>query len=294
VTTSPPQKVSPVPGFLYVALGALVWGAAWWTRDPGLTRAMLWFGILVIGPLAMLVSRPDGFIRVAFFAALPTGALLAFAEFPHGLQAAPYFAVTVLIALRGAWLALTRKPGRDTIRAAGFVYVGVAGAWTWAEAAGVHFGFGPVIALLTGVHFHYAGFALQALAWRAASNRAGLLAGWGTTVGTPLVGVSFWFNPTAELVASVFLASAVVLVAAVQARQARRMKFPANVLIWLSSLSVLAGMVLAVGYPAGIVFETYWLSIPTMVKTHGMLNGFGFCLCGLLARLMTGGKGTQA
>jgi hypothetical protein len=45
-------------------------------------------------------------------------------------------------------------------------------------------------------------------------------------------------------------------------------------------------MALAAAYAAGVALETYWLSIPTMARTHGLLNGVGFTLCALLAHTL--------
>jgi hypothetical protein len=272
----------------YAVPGALLWLVALWFREPDLTRTMLWFGVLVIAPLALQAAGPDRWLRLALRLALPAGAVLVLFELPHGLQAVPWAAVTLLLALRGAWLGLSRRPGRDTVRAAGFVFAGVAGMWTLADAAGRDFGYGPMIALLTAVHFHYAGLALQVLAWRASASasRAGLLAGFGVTVGTPLVGAAFVVAPLLELPATLLLAVSALVLSAVQSRQALAWGVFARVLMWVASASFVVGMALAVVYAAGMTFETYWISIPRMVQTHGLLNGFGFCLCALLARIL--------
>jgi hypothetical protein len=51
----------------------------------------------------------------------------------------------------------------------------------------------------------------------------------------------------------------------------------------LSSVALAAGMALAGAYAVGEFRETLWLGIPVMAWSHGLLNGVGFVLCGLLA-----------
>jgi hypothetical protein len=53
---------------------------------------------------------------------------------------------------------------------------------------------------------------------------------------------------------------------------------------WLlaaSALSIVATMWLAVIYTLGDYKGEVWISIPQMARTHGILNAFGFSLCGL-------------
>jgi hypothetical protein len=57
----------------------------------------------------------------------------------------------------------------------------------------------------------------------------------------------------------------------------------AQLLLVVSSLSSLVAMVLASLYAYSIVTQTLIINIPQMAMTHGLLNSFGFSLCGLLA-----------
>jgi len=49
-----------------------------------------------------------------------------------------------------------------------------------------------------------------------------------------------------------------------------------------SPATILAGMTLACVYAFGEFLGKDWIFIPAMARTHGLLNGIGFVLVGLL------------
>jgi len=51
----------------------------------------------------------------------------------------------------------------------------------------------------------------------------------------------------------------------------------------ISSMSLVAGMSLAATYAITPVAGTAWPDIATMIRTHGVVNAFGFAACGLMA-----------
>ena len=57
----------------------------------------------------------------------------------------------------------------------------------------------------------------------------------------------------------------------------------ARVLLAVSAGSVLAGMSLASGYAVGDFLGRELISIPLMARLHGVINSFGFALCGLIS-----------
>jgi YndJ-like protein len=59
--------------------------------------------------------------------------------------------------------------------------------------------------------------------------------------------------------------------------------FPAQVLLLISSASSLPAMSFACIYAYSIVFKKLLIDIPQMAMTHGVINAFGFSLCGLIA-----------
>jgi hypothetical protein len=58
---------------------------------------------------------------------------------------------------------------------------------------------------------------------------------------------------------------------------------PAQILLLISSAASLPAMTFACLYAYSIVFKKLFLAIPQMAATHGVVNAFGFALCGLVA-----------
>lgn len=58
----------------------------------------------------------------------------------------------------------------------------------------------------------------------------------------------------------------------------------------MSGLAVWLPMVLAVAWAAGQHWDVPALSIPDMVRTHGLGNAIGFVLCGLAGRNLSVGR----
>ena len=239
-------------------------------------------------------------ISVSMLAAslvLPAGPLAA------GL-AIPWLIITLLLALFGTrWILKDiRDLNADFSMAAALVLVAVGGGWTLASRAGLRpAGFSDQIVMLTGVHFHYAGFALPLLTgWTVRqlelssdpsgfrkTNAAGtwrrlLVAA--VVCGVPLVGLGITFSPLLEVVASGLLTLAACSLAVIQSLVARH---PAHTerrgLLLISSISLLCGMTLAITYATGEYLEVPLLKISTMIPLHGIANAIGFSLCGLLA-----------
>ena len=55
----------------------------------------------------------------------------------------------------------------------------------------------------------------------------------------------------------------------------------ARALLRGSSACGIAAMLLVIPYALGDYLQSYWLPIPIMVRTHGILNGPGFLLLAL-------------
>lgn len=152
--------------------------------------------------------------------------------------------------------------------------------------------FSDEIVLLTGVHFHYAGFALPVLTARALRARPGWFAratALAVVVLIPLVGVGITFSPGIEVAASLGLALACFAVAGLQVRAADEARSPiAWSLLAASALALVAGMSVAAVYAVGEyrvscgIDSARSIDIPAMIPLHGALNGVGFALCGLL------------
>jgi uncharacterized protein (UPF0548 family) len=174
---------------------------------------------------------------------------------------------------------------------AAMIFLAVGGVWTTASRYGAGLmGFKEPIVLLTGAHFHFAGFALPlltGLAWRTVPSIPARIAAVGVVAGVPLTAVGITVGsrlPLVEALASWELAGACVFVALLQLLLAfRRGSATFRLAMFVSGVSLLGGMGLAAAYALGEYTEQNWLDIPTMVRWHASINALGFALPGLLA-----------
>jgi hypothetical protein len=264
---------------------------------------------LVIVPLGLSLVRPRDMhglhtwpYRLALLtqpigAAVATISLLLPAGKVAGGFAFGWFLVTCVIALNGVSRFVLRGARRSEEIAISFglMFIAVGGFWFWMSRHGFHpLGFQEPIVLLTGMHFHYTGFAAPLLvgltgrAMRESGVSAGLL--YRLTVallllGAPIVALGIaiplpWLALAGASLISVslcFLAGLVIgrIVPAVPSRGA-------GVLLLISSGSSVVGMILAFLYAYSVVAQKVILTIPQMAYTHGVLNAIGFAFCGLL------------
>ena len=291
------------------ACGALFWLLTFPVRtgdspETDLIERVFLFAVFVIVPLAVsLIAKSENWIALRYAIwAQPLGALLCFASFVlsqgvlAGALASLWLATTTLIALAGLTriFLVKRIAGGELAISFGMIYVSIGGAWLVASRLGLQpFGFGDTIVLLTAVHFHFAGFAapiLAGLAGRAVQRQrvasiaiatAAIL----VVLGTPIVAAGITFSPTLALAgtltvtAGLALLGIAVIASVVPAINSRLSKS----LLVVASLSSITAMILASLYAYSIVTRTVIIDIPHMAMTHGLLNAFGFALCGLLA-----------
>jgi hypothetical protein len=145
--------------------------------------------------------------------------------------------------------------------------------------------FSPWIVLLTGAHFHYAGFGLTlSLALFLVEKPDDIVfkncsrAVLGGVIFTALgiTTTQLGFTHLIETSASVWMAIAAFSVGiAVLLRGVREMKIVK--ILWISSgLCLMAGMILALGYALRNIIFIEWLNMPHMQAVHGTLNALGF------------------
>ncbi len=258
---------------------------------PGLMDLLFLLAAWAIVPLGLTVLPDLGPIRAAR-RLQPVAAALATASFfvPKGPAAAgltvPWLVLDGLLAL-GALLVLKSvlRSARGLLLAAAMGFPVVGGVHLVASRLGHPLaGFPEPIVLLTAIHFHYTAFAAPILASLAGRCRPALLCGLGIVGGTPLLAAGFLFSPTLKVAGVGVLSASVVGLALGQLALAARLPDRrARILLTLSSLAAIAGMALAAVYEHGFATGRTWISIPRMTWTHGMLNGAGFSLLGLLA-----------
>jgi hypothetical protein len=175
--------------------------------------------------------------------------------------------------------------------AVGEGYLLVAGIWLVASRAGIQFiGFREPIVLLTGVHFHFAGFASAVLAGltyerlRQSKNLALLRAAVVAVVcGPGILGLAFLFGPKLKLVAALLIAFGQIGLAVGMIRAGIAAKGNGGRwLLFLAGGSVAVGMTLAAVWAIGEYPLQPFVDIRQMAQFHGVLNAVGFSLCGLL------------
>lgn len=134
-------------------------------------------------------------------------------------------------------------------------------------------GFSTAIILLTGVHFHFAGFGLLAIASLLAAQRPALrIAVLGLIIGIPITAAGFILasDPLGALGAAVVGLSGIG-VAIVMLRGHARSRLT-RYIRRLAGVALLVGMPMAIAWSAAIVLGLRFLDLELMVRTHGALN----------------------
>jgi hypothetical protein len=261
----------------------------------------------------------DGRLLAAARRAQPAGAALAVLAIvlepgtAAGVLALGWVAVCLVATGAGAGIGLgwrSAPTGRlpdagDLAVAVALAYLSVGAAWLACSRFGWHpLGFSTDIVRLTGVHFHYAGFALPllgALALRDAEGRSRaarsllVLGCAASVVGPPIVALGFTYEAAIpQAGGAVVMTVAAWAVAAGTAWSVgpawRRRGWPAagGALLAVSAASPIVAMVLAVQWAIGQHWAVPALSVDDMAATHGLLNGLGFVGAGLVGWTILG------
>lgn len=266
------------------------------------------FAPLVIFPLGIIltdqldqnaISYPERFGRTM---QLPA-AILATASFlfQPGILAAtlaiPWLGVCVLFALggalrigRGAYAQL-----EQLCNAVSFLYLAVGGSWLFASRLGLQpMDFQEPIVLLTGIHFHYAGFAAPLLARSVAraltvsngrESRAVLLRVMiaGVLAAPGALALGFVIGPRTKLLAALLLAASEIGLAVSFVGALRNTgRLSAEILLTIAAASVGFSMAFAAIWAIGEYPLQPFVHLGEMEAFHGTANAFGFTLCGLL------------
>jgi len=308
------------------AAGCATVGAAVWTGIAVLSRIgavrigaielLFLFAPLVIVPLGMELGRQlDGSDQLKELARRlqPVGAGLAMIALmlPPGRNAAVaaggWALVCALMAGSGT-LQMSRALSSGTERGTRVIRIvmGIAsidlligGSWVVASRRGMQpLGIGEPIALLTGVHFHFAGFAtaMIAAATLQFAERRGetpwlkYLAL--TVAGAPIVlAAAFLISPLVKMVAAVLFSASVAGLAIVLRANARKIgDAAARVLLQVAAIAIFVGMMFAGAYAFAGYLGHGGVTIAQMTRSHGILNAVGFCLPGLLGWLVKGSR----
>ncbi len=286
-------------------VGIVLWAAACLWLQPSLLVGLLLIGPFVAVPLVLAMvppPRPGARWKMAWSALcavqLPAAAAAAVSfHYEAGVIATawtiPWLAFASLLGLA----ALVRLIGHRGLpmgelaidAGLGFLFVGA--FWLAVSRSGQSLlGFGDPIAILTAAHFNLAGIVVPVLAGfatRALPGRLSTLAAFGAVSGLPVVaaGITLHAQGVARInsVAVGYFALAMLLLSAVHARLALRPGPVGARLLWgLSAASLPVGMALAVVYATGEI-TGYFIGVDAMVRSHAIINVFGFALPALTA-----------
>lgn len=283
---------------------------------PAMLEMLILLHALVLTPASLLLlsePRRDGsFPTFARFATvLQPGAAVALTVsffLPAGVGAGtltlPYLLLGLMVALHGLWRYFGRSRGlsgyfRPTELAldTGCLFFLVATVWLSASRFGLGLlGFSEPLVLLTAAHFHYAGWSASLITGLLGRILAAQKLG-GPVYGVAAVGViaapiltalGITYSPLVEVVGAWLLAASLSLVAMLLVVSAafvavRRL---ARIFLLMAAAGVLMGMALAVLFSYGEYTGQELISIPDMVRTHGLINALLFCGMGTLAMLL--------
>ncbi len=299
---------------VFALCGTVAWatlaGLAGAGKAPlGVIELLFLFAPLVIVPLGLALGRMvsplkhpsvDAFTHwwQAIAAGLTVASFWLSPGWLAGTLVVPWLLFCGVIALAGAWMLFKEKNKSLVIWAVnvGRIDLAIAGSWLVVSRLGMRpLGIQEPIVLLTAVHFHYTGFATALLAGTLLTH-AGLNSSRLSflkvvivlVIFTPfVVAVGFVCSATLKMAAAVVLSASVAVLAGLQFWFSRTVSSKlGRIYIWLSASCVFVGMALATIYATGDWLRQDWLLIPRMASTHGVLNGLGFSLLGLLGWLM--------
>jgi len=308
----------------HATAGAAVWAGMAVLARMGIARIgaielMFLFAPLVIVPLGMELDRVSGgtgWLEDVAGRVQPFGAACAVAAFwfPVGskaaVAAAVWMGVCALMAGGGVmelgrlwrgrrnFSSVVAGRGAGAIRAVARIDLAVGGAWLVASRLGMRpMGIQEPIGLLTAVHFHFAGFATAMISastlefverrgqvfWLRWMRPVVLM----VVVMPIVVAVGFVISPALKMIAAVLFSMSVAALAVfVRGCGTQVEDGTARVLLQVAAGAVFAGMMLSGAYAVADLLGSDWLTIPQMARTHGILNGMGFCMMGLLGWLV--------
>ncbi|GAF11862.1 membrane protein [Bacillus sp. JCM 19045] len=200
---------------------------------------------------------------------------------------------TVVIALYGfSQLALKGfRDAEEVLIYIGCIYLAVGGGWFLLSIgkASSFLHYSQTIIDLTAVHFHYSAFVLpivcgmlgRSLRRMGSSMKSFPLLATGIIAGPILVALGIELGPPVEPTLVLVYIFFVFWFALITIAYGLSLKGFKRVGLILSSLILMTTMVLSYLYSAGLAWAPVLLTIPDMVRYHGMANAFGFALIAL-------------
>lgn len=241
---------------------------------------------VIVGLAAVVPLALGGWRRWALAAGLAAVAL----ALPRGPLAGCVASGSAVIAANAMFREVSAAGPFDRWQRDAIVHF-VAGAWALVATGALvtsrlgatPFGIHEPIVELTAVHYLFAGVGALALAGAMRSTAAVLI----TAAAPPVVALGFVTgSATPQVGGAALMAIGVFTIAALELRVAiadRRSPWSRRALLAISGLAVWAPMVLAVAWAAGQHWSVPALSVPAMVRWHGLPNAIGFVIAGLAA-----------
>jgi len=282
-----------------------------WNYFATIERLLL-LAVLVFTPLALTLMQRgyegEGVTIPCWWACClqPVAAVLVALAFLQpvgvwaGLLSMPWLLCTALIAFAGVtrWQTTAgRPPVYELVLRCGMLYLLVGAGWLLLSRFGFRpLGFPDVIVLLTGVHFHYTGFAAPViiamtgrfLAKNGLTVRAYPWLAGALVTAMPLIAAGITVSPWLEMVGVLLLFAAIVGLAGVIGFVVLpHLPSPiARLLLAVASTAMVTAITPALLYGIGEFTGQSLITIPRMVQIHGLTNAFGFVACGLVGWLV--------
>jgi hypothetical protein len=280
--------------------------------DLTLINLLLLLAPVVIVPLGLRLVPVTGYRSRQVLALArvlqPAGAAAAIVAFlispgwTSGAIALGWLLVCGIAALAGLVELIESRSLRPAhlVPLAAVAYLTVGAGWMVVSRAGLRpLGFSRDIVELTGVHFHYAGFAatlMAALTMMVLRDRGSLArlsqgAALLIVVGVPITAAGIATGSgLATVLGPVLLGTGVLSVAGLTALAiAPRVESTlGRGLLWVSAAGVVVPMLLGVDYAISRVFPIPALDLRAMALIHGDLNALAFSLAGLLGWTLAG------
>lgn len=253
---------------------------------------LLAFALVVVVPLTLrleYVRRAGGVVIVGVVSA--SSFLL-----PRGMAAAALTLPWVIVATYVTIFSIRANRVRSfdgVLRVLPAIYLVIGAGWLAISRYGARpLRFSDEIVELTAMHFHYAGFVTPFLVfqlWQWLADHEPGRAQWGrhlsaaVVTATPITAAGITFAPALGAVGATLFAIALTTTSViVLTRTVPSVGGLAALLLSISSLTVIATMILAVAYSLGQWLGTPAPSVPVMVWTHGLGNAVAFAFTGVL------------
>ncbi len=279
--------------------GLVLWaGCLLLLPAPLAARITLLAPLVVVPRLLLLVDGRGSVARLGGWPAIAAAVALAAAfglppGLPAGVAALPWLVLGVTAAgsavvhgLRGLPGILDPRRPADLGIDVALGLLGAGSAFLFCDRLGFRpLDFDATTILLTGTHFHFAGFGLLVIASRLASRVPWLgPAVLGLVIGTPGTALGFVVRSDEIAAIGALVVAISGIAAAVALLTVAHRVVPAGPARWahrLAGLALLVGMPLAIAWALGTVTGSTFLGIDTMIRTHGALNASAVVLAAL-------------